>query len=498
MRKYSYDRSFISKKSNDKKLEVDLLINEEITKDNFFRNAFTNITSSISGLICYILIETINLTFMGKKSNKSQLLLDSVGLGNIYINFCGDILGFGILGGLDTMGANSYGSEKFKMLGIFTIRTRIMLMSFLALITLPLCIYSESIFLSIGLEQELAEYSSKYIIAMFPTLFIDLNFNVNIKYLQVMQIYFFPSLLIGSGLIIHVCLCFIFICIYDYDIYGLALSSFLTMSFNFLASVVYIVVKNPCPESLMIFHKDVFRMKEFIPYLSLSLYSALQHYGDSIGYEIVTFMSSYLGAINMSANIIVLNFVSLISYIYMGMSIPLTHFVGYFLGKRDFEMYNYTIKFFTCLNLLVGLFEVMLTYFLSYQISGMYSNSVETIEIASNLLKFYSIFLLVDTLNIMFQGILSGAAKQSITSIWNIGMTVGWMLPGSYFICFYFGLGLIGLWISIAIFVSCLFMVNLYYYLTLDYVLAADEVIKQLDEDNEDNINDLYYQLSDI
>ena len=98
----------------------------------------------------------------------------------------------------------------------------------------------------------------------------------------------------------------------------------------------------------------------------------------------------------------------------------------------------------------------------------------------------------------MFQAILSGAAKQFITFVSNIAMNIGWMLPGSYFICFYFGLGLKGLWISIAIFVSCLFMVNLYYYLTLDYVLAADEVIKQLDEDNEDNINDLYYQLSDI
>ena len=104
------------------------------------------------------------------------------------------------------------------MLDIFSIHTKIMLMSFLALITLPLSFYSESIFLSIGLEQELAEYSSKYIIAIFPTLFIDLNFNLDIKYLQVMKIYFVLFLLIGSRLIMHVCFCFIFIYIYDNDI----------------------------------------------------------------------------------------------------------------------------------------------------------------------------------------------------------------------------------------------------------------------------------------
>ena len=96
---------------------------------------------------------------------------------------------------------------------------------------------------------------------------------------------------------------------------------------------------------------------------------------------------------------------------------------------------------------------------------------------ASSVFKFYAIFFIVDTFNIMLQGILAGAGKQSITSMWNVAMTFGWMIPGGYIFAFYLNFGLFGLWLSIAIFVSLLFIVNVFYFINLDYKKESNVII---------------------
>ena len=132
MRKLSYEKSTTTtKRSIENMLSSELMNHESIDKENFISKAVINISSSVLGLICYFLIETINLAFMGKKGESSHLLLGAVGLGNIYLNFCGDILSFGILGALDTMGSNSYGSKNYKIIGIFAIQSKIILLTFL-------------------------------------------------------------------------------------------------------------------------------------------------------------------------------------------------------------------------------------------------------------------------------------------------------------------------------------------------------------------------------
>ena len=52
---------------------------------------------------------------MGNTKNAS-LNLDSVGLGNIFLNFVGVLIGFGILGGMDTMGSHCYGYKNYELL----------------------------------------------------------------------------------------------------------------------------------------------------------------------------------------------------------------------------------------------------------------------------------------------------------------------------------------------------------------------------------------------
>jgi MATE family multidrug resistance protein len=442
------------------------------------------IVSSSFVLLCIFLMETTNLVFMGRTGNAS-LNVSAIGLGNIYLNFIGVLIGFGILGGLDTMGSNAYGCYMYDQLGIYTIRSRIILLFIFLTITLPFGLWSQCILDFLHIETNLAFVSSTYIKFMLPTVFLTFNFNLNMRYLQVMHIYFIPALITISSLIFHIIFCYFFITLCEDDIMGVSYASTSTMLYNVIISCGYIYFTDPLPKSLFIIPPiSTFNYEEFYEYIKLSLYSGVQHYGDYIGYEVVCLMCSYLVETSLAATLVVLNFANLIGYIYVGFSFPLAHMVGYFLGARDFSMYNYTIRLFVWINSIVAAILVSITYYFSDKISYFYISSQETATKASEILVMWTVGCFSDIYNIMFQAILRGAGKQKVTSIWNLVTSIVWMIPVCYLLGFVLGYDVLGVWLGCISYVVILTFVNFCYFIFLDEKKAAEEVRSQLKKED--------------
>lgn len=458
-------------------------VDEKITKDNILKIILINIFSSSFNLLCICFIETINLIMMGSTLN-SNLNVDSVGLGNLYLNFIGILLGFGMLGGLDTMGSNAYGSGKFRLLGVYTARSRIILVLLFLFFSSPMSMFSNNIFTYLNIKSDLAINASFYIVYMLPVIFLTFMFNLNIRYLQVMNIYFLPSLITISAAVIHFFLCYHLIIINGMEIAGLCISSNITMFYCFLVSTIYIYYSNPCPLSLFLWSEEVFICNDFFNYLKLSVYSGIQHYGDYMGYEIVCFMCSYLSEAEMAATLIVLNWANLIGFIWVGFSFPLSHMVGFFMGEKDFEMYELCLKIYFNINTITAVILGSITYFFSDYISGLYTSDVNTRELVSLILKYTTILTVCDIYNIMYQAILKGAGKQHITSIWNLTMSIVWMIPVSYYFGFVEGLNVLGIWIGCISYVIILMIVNVYYYSVLDIKKAAYLIDKEMEHNH--------------
>ena len=455
------------------------------TKDNILKNVLINIFSSCFNLICICLIETINLIIMGWTNNANKNV-DSVGLGNLYLNFIGVLLGFGILGGLDTMGSNSYGSGKYRLLGIYTIRSRIIIIVLFFLITVPMGFFSFNILSYLNIRNDLAYSSCYYIINMLPAVFFTFLFNTNIRYLQVMHVYFIPSLITISASFIHFILCYTLIILYEMDLKGLCISSNITMLYCFLFSCIYINNFNPCPESYFFYSDEIWKKNEFINYVKLSIFSGIQHYGDYIGYEVVCFMCSYLSESSMAATLIVLNYANLIGYIYVGFSFPLSHMVGLYMGEKDFYMYKYIVKIFTYINTITAGILGIFTFYFSDSISQVYIINESTNIKAELILKYWTIGVTSDIYNIMYQAILRGAGKQAKISVWNLVMSLLWMIPVSYILCFKLNMDVLGIWIGCISYVIILTLINVYYFLTLDIVNAASLIEKELNNNKLD------------
>ena len=466
--------------------ELDLLeVENELLKRNLLSHILVNIFSSSFNLICIFLIETINLIFMGT-TDEPNLNIASVGLGNIYLNFAGVLIGFGILGGLDTMGSHAYGSYHHVELGVYTVRTRIILLAVFFMVCLPLAFASCYFLISINILPELAYNSYYYIIYMLPAIFFTFNFNLNIRYLQVMQIYFTPSLITITALLVHILLCYILVSLYSLGIVGICISSGVTMLYCFVLSTGYIIVTNPCPQSLFLkIPANTFNYEKFKEYSVLCLLSGIQHYGDYIGYEIACFMCSYLAESSMAATLIVLNYQNVIGYLYVGFSFPLSHLVGIFLGRNDQEMYAKIVKLFTWINTITAILLSVPTYIFAQQIAYLYTSDADAASKAASIFYMWSFAIPFDVFNIMYQGILRGAGKQHIPSAWNLIMSVFWMVPVSFLLCYILKWDLYGIWLGCISYVIILSIIYFFYVIFLDTNEASMIIRGQLEEDIE-------------
>lgn len=449
---------------------------DEISKENIWSFTLINVASSTVALVSIFLIETINLSFVGHTAN-SQLNLEAVGIGNILLNFTSLFLVFGALGGLDTVGSFCFGKKDYVNLGVYTIRMRIIIMTCFFLFTVPSCIYTSEILRYLSIESTIADRAGHYAFNMIPAIFFIFNLNLNVRYLQVMHDYIWVSVITVVCVIIHYIVNHILFSYYSSSYLTVAYVSNYSTFLAFLGSSLYILFFGPNRESLIFFHPSVLNVKEFWFFLKLSLFSALQHYGDFVGYEVVTFLGVYLPiAAENSASLVLLNYSVITAYLYSGSSFPLGQLVGYCMGREDEGFFKFVVWTYAKLNLVVGLSLSAFTYLYAQEILEFYTHNDVIVEIARPILYLYAIFSLVDNFNVMFQSVLRGSGNQHIPSVWNIILTCLVTIPVAYVLAFTFELGVIGLWCGIFIFMSSMLAVSFYYCYTLDFHFNAKKI----------------------
>lgn len=275
------------------------------------------------------------------------------------------------------------------------------------------------------------------------------------------------------------------------EIIGTCVVTFISMTFLVLCTSIYCLNNNDLKESLLFWDSRVLKPKEFFEYFMLCIYSGITHYGDYIGYEVITFFASFLTTDSFVASIIVLNYANLIGYVYVGFGYPLSHFVGNFLGSNNFDMYKYICDRFFYIHLLTAIILGFITIYFSENICLIYTRNQNVVNEGIEIVKIWGICSTFDIFNWMFQAILRGAGKQKIISIWNLLVSIFWMIPISYILAFTFDFKLVGLYVGCFSYVFILCFVNLYYFSTLN----LEEVVGTLHNNVEDEDFEKYIGL---
>lgn len=410
------------------------------------KDVIINALPATMGLLFIFIAETINIIFIGRLNNPE--LISAIGIGTLYVNVTGYVIGLGLIGGIDTLCSQSYGAKQYKLMGIYVNIGRIVTVGFFILMSIPCIVFAENLLLYIGQTEEIASLASDFCYSMIPSIFFALQYNCSLRYLQAMQI-FHPGMIITLiTAFIHSFWCYIFIFYFQYGIIGAGIAIGVTQFLNFLFVTIYIHIVNPNSESSSYFPKESFDFGMIISFLKLAVPSTILFAADWIGFEILTFMSSYLGNISLAANVCLFNFISLIFMIPLGISFAVTSLVGNSIGSGNIEKAKkYAIIAILTGMTIVGVLTVFVIVFKS-SIPHVYTSDENVIEIVIQLLNIYICFSILDSIQIVEHGILKGLGKQKISSIICLIILYPINIPMAYTFGFHYGLGIIGLWYS--------------------------------------------------
>lgn len=483
------------------RLKMSTIEEEEINEDNIWNYSIINVISSTVCLVSVFLIETINLSFVGYTKD-SETNLSSVGVGNILLNFTSLFVAFGGLGALDTVGSFCFGKNDYIGLSLAIMRMRFLISLIFLLLTIPTCMFAGNLLIILGINYEVAKRAGEYCFYMLPAIFFAFNFNLSVRVLQVMHDYFYVSVISILGVIFHYLVNFVAFNYYNIDNYiVVAHISSITMLLMNVMLIIYMISFNPNNKHIKLFDIDMFNTKELWVFSKLAIFSALQHYGDFIGYEIVAFLGNYLPVhADNAASLVILNYTVVSGYVYSGSSYPLGQIIGYSLGKEDKKFYKFAINTYIKLNLIISVFLTAFTSFFKYDILYFYTKNEVIINIAAPILQIYAFFIPVDCYNVMFQSILRGSGNQDIPSIWNIIATLSITIPVSYVLAFVVNIGMLGLWIGIFSFMTIMLIISFFYVYYLDFQKESDRLTKELNIVNEliTESNQQYSLLEDL
>ena len=185
--------------------------------------------------------------------------------------------------------------------------------------------------------------------------------------------------------------------------------------------------------------------------ISIGLPSGFQYLLEVAAFSLAAIMIGWIGKTSLAAHQIALNLASITYMIILGISSAGSIRVGEAVGEKN--VLQIRIAGFSALGLAS---LIMFTFgfcfiLLKNILPTFYSNEIEVIEIASQLLIVAALFQIFDGLQATGIGVLRGLADTKIPMIfsfisyWLIG------IPIELLLAFYFNLGAVGIWIGLLI-----------------------------------------------
>ena len=187
-------------------------------------------------------------------------------------------------------------------------------------------------------------------------------------------------------------------------------------------------------------------------YMRLGVPSAMMTYFDYWIYTILLFLSTYMGSVSAAAQVILFNVTSAVYAVGLGFGQATCTLVGNNVGKGKIVNAK---RYIALAMLLMQSFNVIFSsiFFIAPDLAiNLYTSDIPTVEAARLPLRLIAIGHLVDSVQLLFQGVIRGVGLQS-RAFWanSLNYVVG--LPLS--LCFGFGLdtqsplsGLFGLWLG--------------------------------------------------
>jgi MATE family multidrug resistance protein len=430
----------------DKENQVETQIfSTEVNNISYFL-LMMNLLPNVATSVMYQGVGLIEYHFTGKLQDNN--ISDGVNLGQNYIYLLQYYMSSGFIEGMAFLCAKSFGCKNLYLLGVQTNQTRLISLTFFAIMTIITVFFASPILNFMSQSEAITLIAKRYIIYMIPASFFLLNYEIYCKYAETQLIYRPKIYALILALIIHPILCYVFIIKLEYGEIGQAICSCISELCKMSVMVFYFTMKNPYPESNFFFNKDTF--SGFCKLFNITLCNAVLYYFENAGGSIVGVFASNLKEVEY-AKYVNLSNIALISFsIGYGFLTTGNIMVGNYIGANTPKNVKNTIIYMTVIAVCTGIVWLLLLIIFPSYFTFFFSQSEDVYKSPD---MNWFVFLMgiseaFDIIQSSLQGCLLGLGIfKSTTFLGFISYFV--LLPGlAYFFIFILDLGVAGLWYS--------------------------------------------------
>eukprot|EP00826_Nyctotherus_ovalis_P057263 TRINITY_DN7821_c0_g1_i1.p1 TRINITY_DN7821_c0_g1~~TRINITY_DN7821_c0_g1_i1.p1 ORF type:complete len:452 (+),score=56.40 TRINITY_DN7821_c0_g1_i1:139-1356(+) len=386
---------------------------------------------------------------------------------------------------IDTLCSQAFGARNYRALGNYFNRAVLII----NIVMIPLLIISwntEKLFASLGYDLELARNIGEYIRYQIPSMVLEVQVLLVIRFLQCQRIYhvqFYFSLLAAAT---HTVICFMFVRVFHLKLKGASIALNITSLTRFI--VFYCYVKFSDRFVLSWIHFDSQSFAKWRDFFRIAIPNALMVLPEYFGLFILGFEAGYLSKAELASHSIMTNILNFIYGIAYGFGTCSGTLAGNSIGEMRPDLTAHVpfigIKYY---YLTYALILVPLLLFKT-QIIHLFSSEKRIVELCGSLMVLTYATQLTDGFQAIKSKVLQGVGKTVTAAVGNVIAFIAILHPVAIFLAFFMKMGVFGLWIGWFVGTGCAAI----FYLIVWYTLDLNSIANEIKEKNQEEVlNDL-------
>lgn len=349
---------------------------------------------------------------------------------------------------LETLCGQAYGAKQYHMLGIYTQRAMLVLLSLSILLSL-IWFNTSTILIACDQDHDISNEAGQFNRWMIPGLFAYGILQCLNRFLQTQNRVMSMMLTSGFTALLHILVCWLFVFKIGLGSKGAALANAISYWVNVFLLAVYVKFSPACRKTWTGFSKEA--LDDVLDFIKLAIPSAIMICFEYWSFEMVVLLSGLLPNPKLETSVlsISLNTCWMVYMVSVGLSGAISTRVSNELGAGCAQGARLALHVVVIVAISVGLIIATTTILVRFVWGKLYSNEKEVIRYVAKILPLLALSNFLDG----FQCVLSGAARgcgwQKLCAFINLGAYYVVGLPSSILFAFVFHTGGMGLWMGI-------------------------------------------------
>jgi len=251
-------------------------------------------------------------------------------------------------------------------------------------------------------------------------------------------------------LIVHFFFCWFFVSVLQWREVGAAMATNITYILNMIGLELYCI----CDQNLKRTYPglpDKTAFKNISTYLEIGVPGACMLCFEWWCFELLAIFSGLMGVQALAAEVIVVNIVSMIFMVPLGISYSASAFTGYFLGQGKIDKARKYSRLTLCFNIFVTTVIIVFIILTRKSISSLFTQDAGTVKIVDDVFDIICYYIFFDTIHGVQSGIIRGLGLQVYGSVYTLVCYYLVGLPLALWFAFSKSKGVCGLWLGFAI-----------------------------------------------